>query len=175
MPTDWACGSEPVLEPQGVRIYPRPRLGLTVELIERRKGLAAPFGKLALEFIEEGLFPAQEFPVLLRGFLSDHSGVHETGAHVAFHLDNLLFYLFYIHYSRYSRLVNRCVIGYDAYRKEMMKVPSKKPFLAFLVDEDLLRAIDDFRFRWRFESRAAAIKWLLAWALRQDPKPDERK
>ena len=49
---------------------------------------------------------------------------------------------------------------------------SDKPFLSFLIDEGLLEAIDDFRFKWRFESRAAAIKWLLAWALQQNPKPD---
>lgn len=54
-------------------------------------------------------------------------------------------------------------------------MPSKKPLLSFVIDEDLLKAIDDYRFKHRFESRAAAIKWLLSWALRQDPKPDERK
>jgi metal-responsive CopG/Arc/MetJ family transcriptional regulator len=48
---------------------------------------------------------------------------------------------------------------------------STKPFLSFLVDEDLLRALDNFRFEQRFESRAAAIKWLLAWALKQKPEP----
>lgn len=47
---------------------------------------------------------------------------------------------------------------------------SKKPLLTFVIDDDLLRAIDDFRFANRFGSRAAAIKWLLAWALKQDPK-----
>lgn len=51
-------------------------------------------------------------------------------------------------------------------------MPSKKPLLAFVIDWDLLQAIDDFRFRCRFESRAAAIKWLLTWALRQNPSPN---
>ena len=48
---------------------------------------------------------------------------------------------------------------------------SDKPFLSFLVDPDLLKRLDDFRFKHRFESRAAAIKWLLAWALDQKPAP----
>jgi hypothetical protein len=30
--------------------------------------------------------------------------------------------------------------------------------------------IDDFRFKNRFDKRAAAIKWLLDWALKQRPK-----
>jgi hypothetical protein len=46
---------------------------------------------------------------------------------------------------------------------------SEKPFLHFIVDSVLLKRIDEFRFRNHFESRAAAIKWLLAWAL--DHKP----
>lgn len=44
---------------------------------------------------------------------------------------------------------------------------SKKPLLTFIVDDDLLKAIDDFRFAQRFPSRAAAIKHLLAEALRE--------
>jgi hypothetical protein len=49
---------------------------------------------------------------------------------------------------------------------------SKKPLVNFVIDETLLQAIDDFRFKWRFDSRAAAIKWLLHWALKQKPKPE---
>lgn len=44
-----------------------------------------------------------------------------------------------------------------------------KALLNFLVETDLLKRIDDFRFKNRFESRAAAIKWLLDWALNQKP------
>ena len=51
---------------------------------------------------------------------------------------------------------------------------AKKPFLSFIVDSALLARLDDFRFRWRFESRAAAIRWLLRWALGKDPKPDDQ-
>lgn len=43
--------------------------------------------------------------------------------------------------------------------------------LNFVVPEELLNRIDDFRFQWRFSTRAAAIKWLIDWALNQAPKP----
>jgi hypothetical protein len=47
---------------------------------------------------------------------------------------------------------------------------SQKPFLSFVIDVELLEMIDDFQFRNRFKTRAAAIKWLLQWALSQNPK-----
>jgi hypothetical protein len=50
-----------------------------------------------------------------------------------------------------------------------------KPLLNFLIEQDLLDRVDDFRFKHRFESRAAAIKWLLSWALDQKPKPPEER
>jgi hypothetical protein len=46
---------------------------------------------------------------------------------------------------------------------------SDKPFLSFVVEPDLLKRLDDFRFKHRFQTRAAAIKWLLTWALDQKP------
>lgn len=46
-----------------------------------------------------------------------------------------------------------------------------KTLLNFLIEAELLKRVDDFRFKHRFDSRAAAIKWLLAWALQQNPKP----
>jgi hypothetical protein len=49
-------------------------------------------------------------------------------------------------------------------------MPSDKPLLNFVIDPELLKRLDDFRFKNRFESRAAAIKWLLDWALNQKPK-----
>jgi hypothetical protein len=49
---------------------------------------------------------------------------------------------------------------------------SEKPFLSFVVEPALIKRLDDFRFKHRFVSRAAAIKWLLEWALRQSPKPE---
>jgi metal-responsive CopG/Arc/MetJ family transcriptional regulator len=49
---------------------------------------------------------------------------------------------------------------------------SDKPFLSFVVEQELLERLDDFRFKQRFESRAAAIKWLLDYALNQKPVPE---
>jgi hypothetical protein len=46
---------------------------------------------------------------------------------------------------------------------------SEKPYLNFVVDEKLLERVDDFRFKNRFPTRAAAVKWLLDWALLQKP------
>ena len=48
---------------------------------------------------------------------------------------------------------------------------SEKPLLNFVIEQDLLNRIDDYRFTNRFATRAAAIKWLLAWALDQSPAP----
>ena len=44
-----------------------------------------------------------------------------------------------------------------------------KMLLNFIVDDSLLKRIEDFRFKNRFPTRAAAIKWLLDWALKQKP------
>ena len=52
-------------------------------------------------------------------------------------------------------------------------MPSKLPFVHFVIEPSLLERIDTFRFHNRFPSRAAAIKWLLAWALRQNPPPPD--
>ncbi len=48
--------------------------------------------------------------------------------------------------------------------------PRTSPLLSFVVDEELLAMIDDYRYRRRFPTRAQAVKWLLAWALQQDPE-----
>jgi hypothetical protein len=48
---------------------------------------------------------------------------------------------------------------------------SEKPFLSFVIEPELLKLLDDYRFKQRFESRAAAIKFLLGWALNQKPTP----
>ena len=45
---------------------------------------------------------------------------------------------------------------------------SKKPFLSFVIEEELLKRIDDYRFKNRFESRAAAVKHLLEVALAKE-------
>ena len=50
-------------------------------------------------------------------------------------------------------------------------MPSDKPILNFVVDRDLRDRLEDFQHRYRFASRAAAVKWLLEWALKQKPVP----
>jgi hypothetical protein len=52
---------------------------------------------------------------------------------------------------------------------------SDKPYLNFVIDPELLKRLDDFRFRQRFATRAAAIKWLLDWALKQKPAPETKE
>lgn len=54
-----------------------------------------------------------------------------------------------------TAITHRTASGYTG------AVPSKKPFLSFVIDEELLKAIDDFRFENRYPSRAAAIMALL--------------
>ncbi len=53
-------------------------------------------------------------------------------------------------------------------------MPSDKPLLIFVIELDLLKRLEDFRFKHRFRSRAAAIKWLLRWALEQKPLPPKQ-
>lgn len=53
-------------------------------------------------------------------------------------------------------------------------VPADAKLVNTLIDVDLLARIDDFRFSRRFKSRAAAMKYLLDWALKHDPTPTEK-
>lgn len=62
-------------------------------------------------------------------------------------------------------VVNAGNNGYN----EFSQMSTEKPFLSFVIDPALLKRVDDFRFKNRFATRAAAIKWLLAWALDQKP------
>jgi len=62
-----------------------------------------------------------------------------------------------------SRIVNS---GNMVYARHMS---TDKPLLNFYVDPAFLKRVDDFRFKHRFPSRAAAIKWLLDWAMDQKP------
>ncbi len=50
-------------------------------------------------------------------------------------------------------------------------MPKEKQLLNFVIDAELLERVDEFRFRNWFPSRAATIKWLLEWALAQNPRP----
>jgi hypothetical protein len=43
-----------------------------------------------------------------------------------------------------------------------------------LMDQPLLKRLDDFRFKHRFESRSEAARWLINWALDQKPKPEQK-
>jgi len=47
----------------------------------------------------------------------------------------------------------------------------KKPLVNVLMEPDLLARVDDFRYSRRFKSRAAAIKYLMDWALNRSPEP----
>jgi len=50
---------------------------------------------------------------------------------------------------------------------------TNKPILNFVVEPAMLKRLDDFWHKHRFPSRAAAVKWLLVWALEKDPKVDD--
>lgn len=52
---------------------------------------------------------------------------------------------------------------------------SEKPLLTFVAEEEWIKQVDDFRFQKRFKSRAAAIKWLVTWALSRNPQPTEQE
>jgi metal-responsive CopG/Arc/MetJ family transcriptional regulator len=58
---------------------------------------------------------------------------------------------------------------------ESMAIPPAKPsaLMHFTIDTELQDAVEDFRFKHRFNQRSSAIKWLLRWALEQNPTPDE--
>jgi metal-responsive CopG/Arc/MetJ family transcriptional regulator len=43
-----------------------------------------------------------------------------------------------------------------------------KPFLSFVIEEELLQKIDNYRFEKRFPTRAAAIKNLIKIGLKQE-------
>jgi len=55
----------------------------------------------------------------------------------------------------------------------VITMATDKPFLSFVIDPDLLRRLDDFRFKHRFQTRAAAIKWLLDAALKAKLAPEK--
>jgi hypothetical protein len=41
------------------------------------------------------------------------------------------------------------------------------------LEKDLFKKVEDFRFNNRFESRTQALRWLLEFALKQNPKPNK--
>jgi len=56
-------------------------------------------------------------------------------------------------------------------------MPTEKPKVIFVADNDLLRRLDDFRFNNRISSRSKAIRQLLEKALQEyektPPKPSK--
>jgi Arc/MetJ-type ribon-helix-helix transcriptional regulator len=42
--------------------------------------------------------------------------------------------------------------------------------ITFVMPENLIGRIDDYRFEQRFESRAETMRFLLTWALEKKPK-----
>ncbi len=49
----------------------------------------------------------------------------------------------------------------------------KKLFLHIPVNKDLMDKIDNYRFEHRFDSKAEAVRFLLEWALKQNPTPQK--
>lgn len=50
-------------------------------------------------------------------------------------------------------------------------MPSKLPMVHLVIDEDLKDKISEFHHKHRFKSQSEAMRWLLAWALKKEPKP----
>jgi hypothetical protein len=54
----------------------------------------------------------------------------------------------------------------------MAKESDEKQMIHMRMEQSILKRLDDFRFKHRFESRSDAARWLLNWALDQKPKPE---
>ena len=54
-------------------------------------------------------------------------------------------------------------------------MPSEKPKILFVADDELIKRIDDFRFNNRINSRAEAIRRLLDEALKKYEKKSSLK
>jgi hypothetical protein len=50
-------------------------------------------------------------------------------------------------------------------------VPTDAKLVNTLIERDLLKRVDDFRFEHRFPSRADAMRWLMDAALKAGLKP----
>ncbi len=44
-----------------------------------------------------------------------------------------------------------------------------KQMIHMRLEGQLLKRLEDFRFKYRFETRTEALRWLLTWALDQKP------
>jgi len=56
----------------------------------------------------------------------------------------------------------------------MSKPASGKQPIHMRIGKPLLERLDDFRVRHRFVSRTEAVRWLLDWALKQKPVPEQK-
>lgn len=56
-----------------------------------------------------------------------------------------------------------------------MLMPSKLPVMTFIVDEDLKRRLDDFRFSQRIDTKSDAIRRLLDEALKKYEENSRKK
>lgn len=54
-------------------------------------------------------------------------------------------------------------------------MPSEKPHIVFVADDDLLNRIEDFRFDNRINSRSEAIRILVEAGLKAKPKTPKKK
>jgi hypothetical protein len=55
-----------------------------------------------------------------------------------------------------------------------MPKDKKEQMIHLRFDDGLLKRLEDFRFKHRFESRTGALRWLLDWALKQKPAPEQK-
>ncbi len=51
-------------------------------------------------------------------------------------------------------------------------MPKDEKLVHILLPMELVNKIDDYRFDQRFESRSAAVRYLLEYAVKQNPKQD---
>jgi len=54
-------------------------------------------------------------------------------------------------------------------------MPSNKPKILFVMEDDLLKRIDDFRFDNRISSRSTAVRQLIEAGLKVSKKPNIKK
>ena len=52
----------------------------------------------------------------------------------------------------------------------LVEMGREKPLIHFVVEPDFIERVDEFRYKNHFPTRAAAIKWLIEFALKQKPK-----
>jgi metal-responsive CopG/Arc/MetJ family transcriptional regulator len=53
----------------------------------------------------------------------------------------------------------------------MVQDSKEKQYVNVLFEEQMLKKIDEFRWKHRISSRTEAIRWLIGFALEQEPKP----